>query len=236
MKIIIFLAVLMCCIWGNYDQNVDIVEVRVYKLSEVLLQGWDQRISTPVDTIAFTIFTEEGAEYQSPFHRTGYDTIVIQNDSLNWVNGEMQIKIPPIILEKGDYEITVHQRGIAFYDTTGGLDTLWGNSVNSWIVKADIATSVEMLKIKKEKTSLNFNYPNPFNQQTKISFFVKQKTNVKLELYDIRGKKVQTILDKVYDRGAHTVRYTARRLSTGTYICKMITDDYVGNIKVFFIK
>jgi hypothetical protein len=51
--------------------------------------------------------------------------------------------------------------------------------------------------------TLRQNYPNPFNPSTNISFYLPSRSQVKLEIFDVRGARVRTLVDGVRDRGTH---------------------------------
>ncbi|MFQ5605051.1 MAG: T9SS type A sorting domain-containing protein, partial [bacterium] len=61
------------------------------------------------------------------------------------------------------------------------------------------------------------NYPNPFNPSTTIEFGVKKASHVKLTIYDLRGRKVTTLLDKFHQPGFYKVTFEASELATGVY-------------------
>lgn len=71
--------------------------------------------------------------------------------------------------------------------------------------------------------SLNQNYPNPFNPSTIISYTLDSSTNVKLNVYDITGRKVATLVNGRQTAGAQEVRFDASSLASGVYIYRLET-------------
>jgi outer membrane protein assembly factor BamD (BamD/ComL family) len=63
------------------------------------------------------------------------------------------------------------------------------------------------------------NYPNPFNKSCKIEFYLAEESQVKIELYNLLGEKIQTITDKYYTKGKHEILLNSDRLKTGVYYC-----------------
>lgn len=62
------------------------------------------------------------------------------------------------------------------------------------------------------------NYPNPFSDETWIPLSLEEKTTVTLEVYDVLGRRVDTVLEaKLLPAGRHTVRWAAGSLPSGTY-------------------
>lgn len=74
-----------------------------------------------------------------------------------------------------------------------------------------------------DQAELHQNYPNPFNPETNISFELREFSHVTLDVYDIMGRKVSTVADRPFSAGPHTVRFSARELSSGTYIYRLST-------------
>jgi uncharacterized protein (DUF362 family) len=72
-----------------------------------------------------------------------------------------------------------------------------------------------------ETTCLHPNYPNPFNASTLIRFGLRKRSPVILEIYDILGKKVTTLLNDILDGGEHSVRFEPGNLPGGTYIFRL---------------
>ncbi len=86
------------------------------------------------------------------------------------------------------------------------------------------------------------NYPNPFNPSTTIGFDVPDsKTKVRLEIYNILGQKVKTLVNDVYTAGRYKVTWdgtndTGGQVSTGVYIYRIQAGDVVQSKKLTFIK
>ena len=80
-----------------------------------------------------------------------------------------------------------------------------------------------------EVTELS-NYPNPFNPETSISFRIAESGNVKLDIYNIVGRKVKTLVSGKVDKGDHIVKWngkndTGNSVSSGVYLCRLKTSN-----------
>ncbi|MEZ4388237.1 MAG: T9SS type A sorting domain-containing protein [Candidatus Krumholzibacteriia bacterium] len=85
------------------------------------------------------------------------------------------------------------------------------------------------------------NFPNPFNPQTSIKFTLNGTAATSLEVFDVSGRKVRTLLDHVLDAGEHTVPFNGRddagqALPSGTYLAKLRSGDQVTTHKLVLAK
>lgn len=83
---------------------------------------------------------------------------------------------------------------------------------------------------------LEYNYPNPFNPQTTIPFGLKKETIVKLEVFDILGRKVQTLVSERLPAGNHRAIFRGDQMASGVYFYRLVTDDYSSVKKFTLIK
>ncbi len=80
------------------------------------------------------------------------------------------------------------------------------------------------------------NYPNPFNPTTIISFTLKKKEEIKLEVFNVVGEKVAAIFNGVLNSGTHSFDFNAENLPSGTYIYRISVDKYSASKKMNLIK
>ncbi len=91
-------------------------------------------------------------------------------------------------------------------------------------------------------TKLHQNYPNPFNPETTISFNVTQTSSfVTLEIYNLKGQKVKTLVNETLESGNHTVIWNGtddnnKLVSSGIYFYKMKTDNHEETKKMILMK
>ena len=83
---------------------------------------------------------------------------------------------------------------------------------------------------------LNHNYPNPFNPTTTISFYLNQSAPVRLQIFDIHGRFIQTLIERKISAGEHSIQYNARSLSSGTYIYRLQIGGTIKTKKMTLIK
>jgi hypothetical protein len=80
------------------------------------------------------------------------------------------------------------------------------------------------------------NYPNPFNPSTTIEFDIPERTNVKLIIYDILGREVETLIDKELEPGKYKINFTATNLPSGVYFYTLRTPKFTKTNKMLLIK
>jgi len=90
-------------------------------------------------------------------------------------------------------------------------------------------------------TALNGNYPNPFNPETTISYCVKEPGPVKLEIYNIKGQLVHTLLDEELSTGHYKLIFNAkdgkgRAVASGVYLIRMTAPGYQKTSKMILMR
>ena len=85
------------------------------------------------------------------------------------------------------------------------------------------------------------NYPNPFNPTTTVEFSLSAAADVRLDIYNILGQRVTTLLDEKLPSGAHRVVWDAtngdgQRVATGIYLYKLQVDSDKETKKMMFLK
>ena len=85
------------------------------------------------------------------------------------------------------------------------------------------------------------NYPNPFNLTTAIKYSIKKSADVKLEIYNLMGQKVKTLVNNYVAAGTHTVRWDGRDdngnvVASGVYFYKLTADGKTAAKKLTLLK
>jgi hypothetical protein len=83
---------------------------------------------------------------------------------------------------------------------------------------------------------LHQNYPNPFNPVTKIKYEIPTSTFVKLLVYDITGKYIETLVNKDQKAGTYEVEWNAENYTSGAYFYKLETNNYSESKRMLVIK
>ncbi|HVN48191.1 MAG TPA: FG-GAP-like repeat-containing protein [Bacteroidota bacterium] len=103
-------------------------------------------------------------------------------------------------------------------------------------------TSVQTGSAVPKEFALNQNYPNPFNPSTMISYDLPKSSYVKLQIYDVLGRLVTTLVDGVQPVGRQNIQWNAGRLSSGVYIYRLHArsqdgaSDFTSSKKLLLMK
>lgn len=84
--------------------------------------------------------------------------------------------------------------------------------------------------------NLEQNYPNPFNPNTRIKFAIPKAADVRLAVYDLLGREVESLVNKQLTAGTYEVNWNAAKFSSGIYMYRLVTNDFSMVKKMSLIK
>ena len=176
-------------------------------------------------------------------HRLAYQGGSI-TDSLNWKLTVIDSLIDTIVVQ---YDIT------AMADVDGdGLDEVLYSGTPRGALPTDppppiVILSVDLTGIDQGQTTvvedfkLEQNYPNPFNPETQIRFTIPRALPVRLNVYNIRGQLVRTLVNSAMTAGSHTVRWDGLdnhgvKVASGVYVYSIKAGEFVQAKKMTMLK
>jgi hypothetical protein len=85
------------------------------------------------------------------------------------------------------------------------------------------------------------NYPNPFNSETTFEFYIPLRTNVKMNIYDLLGKKIRSVLNGTINSGWHSTSWDSkddlgREVGSGIYIYQLLAGQENQSGKIFLVR
>lgn len=95
--------------------------------------------------------------------------------------------------------------------------------------------NVNSVKIENS-FKLNQNFPNPFNPSTKISFTLKNASNVNVSVFNVSGKKVSQLADGYMNEGKYEVTWNAANYPSGTYFYVLKVNDLKQSRRMLLLK
>jgi hypothetical protein len=87
-----------------------------------------------------------------------------------------------------------------------------------------------------QTTRLHTGYPNPFNPVTMLSFDLHESGMTRLDVYDVLGKHVATLVDDHREAGRHQVSWDASRHASGMYIVRLETEHRALSRQIMLVK
>ena len=108
--------------------------------------------------------------------------------------------------------------------------------LDGWLVKLTgngqrISASIENISGSELKIS-----PNPIANSTSISFSLNQSENISLNIFDINGRLVETLADKIFEAGEHQTLFNAENFNSGIYFLKMQAGEFSRTEKLIIVK
>jgi hypothetical protein len=128
----------------------------------------------------------------------------------------------------------------AIIDDANDVPEIHENNNIGWaLINPNLSTATSnegVITELPEKSTLYQNYPNPFNPATTIRFELNSSMDVRLEVFDITGRKVAMLIDSRMTPGFHEVRFDASAISSGLYFYRLQTQGAVQTKKMILMK
>ncbi|RPH90575.1 MAG: T9SS C-terminal target domain-containing protein, partial [Calditrichaeota bacterium] len=111
--------------------------------------------------------------------------------------------------------------------TLGSFEVVIDNVGVFPLTEAGMISKVADHSVAPSDYVLEQNYPNPFNPQTEISFSITKKESVSLQVFNLRGQKVATLINQqVKAPGRHTVTFDGAGLTSGIYLYRLQVNGF----------
>ena len=121
---------------------------------------------------------------------------------------------------------------VAMFDADSGAP-----SVQKFARTGTVGDAIDAPAGIPENLTLSDNYPNPFTESTQISFGLHKTGKVTLKVYDVLGREVRTLVDRVVPLGDnHTVTFEAQSLPAGVYFYQLRTEGHQLSGKMLLVK
>ena len=140
----------------------------------------------------------------------------------------------------GTYSVTASLEGYVS-QTIENVEVLEGAATSDvdFVLETDVGNGNDLIPVNTELSGI---YPNPFNPTTTISYALKDAGYVILEIFNIKGEKVTTLLNKEMEPGYYTVRWEGdnssnRNVASGIYFARMrVSGRDISTRKMILLK
>ena len=167
-------------------------------------------------------------------------TIVVKNTSINKLRiDSLKTKSTQFTVDKLTSPVFVTKKDSAVFIVTFKADTIKKyndtlsifSNQNTPVVFVALTGSGTLTSVLSsddlmpKQYELNQNYPNPFNPSTTIRFGIPNESNVRLEIYNLLGQLVETLVNEMLSANFYEVKWEAGASPTGLYFYKIIAID-----------
>jgi hypothetical protein len=165
------------------------------------------------------------------------------------IYGEQEVSTPTIIKSRGEAfvemtwalpgDISEYTRIYALLDPDNNLNEIHENNNKAYVVLSLYgATPIEETAPNKTPAQLTLyqNYPNPFNPTTMIKYQLPVTSDVELNIYNLLGQKIVTLVSERQLSGHHQVEWNASRIASGVYYYRIEAGEFQVVKKMILIK
>ncbi len=203
--------------------------------------GIENNIQNPVGyDLWFDLVLPNGSVYGPLLSRTGL-TMPVGGS----ISRQLSQSIPPgapagiymYMVHTGDNRIgtIIHQDGFPFEKSgAGGSDNLSPDMIG-WELTGWEEGAITTVTIP-EIYFLDPPFPNPFNPTTQLQFGLPEASHVQIDVYNILGSRVTTLIDKKLTAGYHNIVWDAPTIASGLYLVQMKAGGFVHTKKAFLLK
>jgi len=175
-------------------------------------------LDSGVTSVGMWVFADNsGNVLRYCFGSSGNSTVTA--DTLNWY-GWRFVQIPVSEIPGGSKLL----KGVAVVQSDSAIlrgGTIYIDAIQTY----PLVTLVTEQSSSVPSTYVLQNYPNPFNPSTKIDYALRETGKVSIKVYDVLGREVATLVDRVQSAGQHSVTFNAGNLPSGVYIYSLTTPN-----------
>jgi len=132
--------------------------------------------------------------------------------------------------------ITLPNKGILSLESSGFMGTYPELGQSQFTLTIQAATTATDVNPVPDVFALHRAYPNPFNPSTLIGYDLPRDSHVSLEIFDLNGRSVKTLINGYFRAGKHQVAWNADQISSGIYLVRLVTGKKVFNQKITYLK
>jgi hypothetical protein len=217
-----------------------------------------------LDTIEFMILCEpefgnlsiwlldddlDGAEKEDYDFEATYE--LVENEDITYLYEWQQVKVPVDSLNRfsGRWDNDIEDMVPGEMDTTRVMQLYITTAEQTAIDKVVYLDNIRIKagsavtavgELTPQQIPGNFtltqNYPNPFNPSTTISYALQKAANITLDVYDVAGRHITTLVDEGKSAGSYSVTFDAQDLPSGIYYYQLKSNEFSTTRKMVLVK
>ena len=130
--------------------------------------------------------------------------------------------------------------GRSYYSTDGtyfdDILSAYGDANIRAKISSDAFVGIDLVVTVPHNVALFHNFPNPFNPTTTINFHVETSHTTSLQIYDINGRIVETLIQDKIKPGSHQIKWDGTEFASGIYFAKLRSGEKVKTQKIMLLK
>lgn len=219
---------------GALQENYGFIGVKMTagKKSLVMAKGSSESYNE-IETISLeqdTIFLKASFDFKNRTDK-GYFYFSLDGDTWQPAGNalEMSYTLPHFM----GYRFALFSHATAM---AGGYADFDYFRVEDTLFDLQATSSVNHENTHPKRFHIEANYPNPFNPTTQISYDIEQHTNVRIDVFDVVGRQVTSLVNEFKSPGSYTVTFNANNLASGIYLYRMQAGNYIKTRQMTLIK
>lgn len=227
------------------------------EINKSKLSGWSYRVDKQgnvyylpqAKTVNFLYYksdADSGDIWEYKIFDNGYASVARMEEIFN----DVIFGVPTVVKKISYYVSSTFKSWLEsrYYASGFGLILLTAEATPYNYVKMLAGCSIDgksygtlvSVENKKNNVSPSFilgqNYPNPFNPSTTISFEIDKYCFVELEVFDMLGRKISTLINDYKIPGRYSITFNAENISSGIYCYKLTAQNHSSIKKMLYIK
>lgn len=211
---------------GAYRADTILVEVIAVNDPPILIKSFPLlKFDFSNNSFTFTI-----SEFISDVDNTLLELSLIDSTIPDFIEYSFDTSTDEFTITRINNSLLKGNMGFQIVDPLGASTGLIEISLELMLVSNEVET------VRTNSYLLHQNYPNPFNPSTNIQFSLPEASVVELKVFDLTGRELASLVSGMKPAGNHAVAFDAGNLSSGIYIYRLKTGDFIQTKQMLLIK
>lgn len=199
---------------------------RVFKTTD-FGDTWDTLSRVPVNPLTASMRVASFINLNTGFVGGEQGYLYKSSDGgLSWIR-EVSGNFPPAMMKS----IYLYNDSVG-WATGGGGKIIYTTNGGQTVVNISNTN-----KLISEEFRISQNYPNPFNPSTSIDFSLTKQSFIQIKIFDIQGKEIKSLNNKILQAGNHELNFDASNLHSGIYFYSLFADEKkIDSKKMIYLK